>query len=175
MNEYDLDINVYNFEKWFSSVVLYKSYLRISTAGKLSELNTFNLRNNDTIFQGYHCKSGMAIFAWSVTWNYDCSPLKGPVKEKWKTETWESQELNDTYIYLIFLSREIDIKLCQTIPKRIYENILPYHVTRTPSNGSAVLLSRASVCITWPVYCTVIGGRSGHVISTYISQIYVLV
>ena len=37
-------------------------------------------------------------------------------------------------------------------------------MTRTPSNGSAVLLSRVSVCITLPVYCTAIGGSSGDVI-----------
>ena len=42
------------------------------------------------------------------------------------------------------------------------------HVTRTPTNGSAVLLSCVSVCITWPVYCTAIVGSSGHVIRTYI-------
>ena len=26
-------------------------------------------------FQGYHCKSGIAIFAWRVTWNYAYSPF----------------------------------------------------------------------------------------------------
>ena len=40
------------------------------------------------------------------------------------------------------------------------------HVTRTPTNGSAVF-SRVSVCITWPVYCTVIGGSSGHLIRKF--------
>ncbi len=30
----------------------------------------------------------------------------------------------------------------------------PEHVTRTPTNGSSVLLSRVSVCIMWIVYCT---------------------
>ena len=42
------------------------------------------------------------------------------------------------------------------------------HVTRTPTNGSAVLLSCVSVCITWPVYCTANVGSSGHMIRTYI-------
>ena len=32
----------------------------------------------------------------------------------------------------------------------------PEHVTRTPTNGSAVLLSRVSVCIMSPVYWNVI-------------------
>ena len=36
-------------------------------------------------------------------------------------------------------------------------------------------LSRAFVCITWPVYCTAIGGSSGHVVRTYILHVYVLV
>ena len=36
---------------------------------------------------------------------------------------------------MMFLSRE-------TIPKRIYQDIRPYHVTRTPSNGSAVYWPR---------------------------------
>jgi len=43
------------------------------------------------------------------------------------------------------------------------------------SNDSAVLLSRVSVCITWPVYCIAIGGSSGHLIRTYIFYICVLV
>ena len=54
--------------------------LRISTAGKhvqeLSEWNTFKTRKataSSTLltryrFQGYRCKSGIAIFAWRVTW-----------------------------------------------------------------------------------------------------------
>jgi len=50
----------------------------------------------------------------------------------------------------------------------------PEHVTRTPTNDSAVLLSHVSVCITWPVYCTVIGRSSCH-IRTYILHITVLV
>ena len=40
---------------------------------------------------------------------------------------------------------------------------------------STVLLSLVSVCIMWPVHCTVIGGISGHVIRMYILYIYVLV
>ena len=39
------------------------------------------------------------------------------------------------------------------------------HVTRTPTNCSAVLLSHVSVCI---IYCTAIGGSYGHVMRTYI-------
>ena len=61
--------------------------LRISTAGKhvqeLSEWNTFKTRKataSSTLltryrFQGYRCKSGIAIFAWRVTWNYAYSPF----------------------------------------------------------------------------------------------------
>ena len=37
-----------------------------------------------------------------------------------------------------------------------YSLCSPYYVTRTPTNGSAVLLSRVSVCIMSPVYCNVI-------------------
>jgi len=60
--------------------------------------------------------------------------------------------------------------------RHIIDNIIyTYHVIRTPTNGSAVLMSRVSVCIMWPVYCTVIGGSSGHVIRTYIFHVYVLV
>ena len=45
----------------------------------------------------------------------------------------------------MFLSRDIDIKLCQNYTKRIYMlDIRPYHVTRTPSNESAVYWSRAT-------------------------------
>ena len=40
------------------------------------------------------------------------------------------------------------------------------HVTRTPTNDSAGLLS--CVCITRPVYYTAIGGSYGHVIRKYI-------
>ena len=60
----------------------------------------------------------------------DFLSLKGTVKEKWKgvkDKTWESQELNDTYktsIYLMFLSREIDIKLCQNYTKKDICDIL---------------------------------------------------
>ena len=52
----------------------------------------------------------------------------------------------------------------------VIDNVImrPEQVTRTPTNGSAVLLSRVSVCITWPVYCTAIG----HVIRTYILHTY---
>ena len=45
------------------------------------------------------------------------------------------------------------------------------NATNTSNNGSAVLLSHAS--ITWPVYCTVIGGSSCYVILTYTLHIYV--
>ena len=55
-------------------------------------------------------------------------------------------------LYLMFLSWEIDIKLCQIYTKIWNLN----HMTRTPTNGSAVYWSRVSVCITWPVYCTLI-------------------
>ena len=40
----------------------------------------------------------------------------------------------------------------------MYSLYSPYYVTRTFTNVSAVSLSRVSVCITWPVYCTAIGG-----------------
>jgi len=40
------------------------------------------------------------------------------------------------------------------------------HVTRTPTNDSAGLLS--CVCITRPVYYTAIGGSYGHVLRKYI-------
>ena len=42
--------------------------------------------------------------------------------------------------------------------------IRPQHVTRTQTNGSAVFLSIVSFCILWPLFCTAIGGSSGHVI-----------
>ena len=32
------------------------------------------------------------------------------------------------------------------------------------NRSSTVLLSCVSICISWPVYCTTIGGSSGHVI-----------
>ena len=107
--------------------------------------------------------------------------------------------------YLMFLSREIHIKLWKkiilytirsikqiifnkyatTISQRslrnsslllllfefnindIIDNIFMRleHVTRTPTNCSAVLLSHVSVCI---IYCTAIGGSYGHVMRTYI-------
>ena len=38
----------------------------------------------------------------------------------------------------------------------------PDRVTRTPTDGSAVLLPCVSVGIKLPVYCTAIGGSSGH-------------
>ena len=58
--------------------------------------------------------------------------LKWTVKEKWKgvkNETWESQELNYTYkTSIMFLSREIDIKLCQIYTKmHIYVMNLSNH------------------------------------------------
>ena len=40
----------------------------------------------------------------------------------------------------------------------MYSLYSPYYVSRTPTTGSAVPLSRVSVCITWPVYCTVNSG-----------------
>ena len=56
----------------------------------------------------------------------------------------------------------------------IIDNIIyrPDHVTRTPTNGSAVLLSLVSVCITWSVYCTAIGGSSGHGRITHINRFW---
>ncbi len=48
----------------------------------------------------------------------------------------------------------------------------PEHVTRIPTNCSAVLLPRISVCITWTGYCTAIRGSSGQVILTYILHYY---
>ena len=48
-------------------------------------------------------------FKFLVIWRVYVRTFKGTVKEKWKgvqAETWESQELNDTYkTYLMFLSR----------------------------------------------------------------------
>ena len=44
----------------------------------------------------------------------------------------------------------------------------PEHVTGTPTNGNAVLLSRVSVCVTLPVYWTAIGGSFSHVIRKYV-------
>ena len=41
----------------------------------------------------------------------------------------------------MFLSREIDIKLCQNYTKSLYS---PYYVTKTLANGSAVYWSRVS-------------------------------
>ena len=43
----------------------------------------------------------------------------------------------------------------------IIDNIIHVSGTRTPTNGSAVVLSSVSVSITWPVFCTAIGGSSG--------------
>ena len=106
-------------------------------------------------------------------------------------------------VLYMFLSREIDIKnipkriyvrFCirfvilkksystnmQPIWKRRYSRgvwetlVCSYYylnATNTSNNGSAVLLSHAS--ITWPVYCTVIGGSSCYVILTYTLHIYV--
>ena len=91
--------------------------------------------------------------------------------------------------YLMFLTREIDIKLFQNYTKAyIYIRFCirfvvlnrPYstntqaiwkNVTRTPTNGSAVLLSRVSICIKWPINCTPFWGSSGHMIRT-LSYIY---
>ena len=43
------------------------------------------------------------------------------------------------------------------------------HVTRTPTNGSAVVMSHVSVCITWAVCCTVtFWSRDSDVYLTYI-------
>ena len=55
----------------------------------------------------------------------------------------------------------------------IIDNIImrPEHVTRTPTNGSAVLLSHVTSWITWPVHCTAIGGSSGHVVRIYLTYI----
>ena len=47
------------------------------------------------------------------------------------------------YNYLMFLSRDIDIKLCQLLYQIVnMYNIRSYHVTRTPSNDTAVYWSR---------------------------------
>ena len=76
--KYEYDINVFNFENdhfqlWFH----YQSDMRISTAGiyiyNLSELNFNNLIYRTLTllirqrFQGYHCKSGIVIYAWRIT------------------------------------------------------------------------------------------------------------
>ena len=50
----------------------------------------------------------------------------------------------------------------------------PEHVARTPTNGSAVLLSRVTSISRDQIYCTAIGGGSGHEIRTYILHINVL-
>ena len=44
-------------------------------------------------------------------------------------------------------------------------------MTTTPINGSVISLLRLSVCITWPVYWTAIGGSSNHMILSIISLI----
>ena len=51
--------------------------------------------------------------------------------------------------------------------------IRPDHVTRNPTNGSAVLLSSVSVCITWPDF-SAIGGSSGQSSKTS-ANIHVLI
>jgi len=85
-------------------------------------------------------------------------------KRQYPGGAWETQVCSYYYLNLIIF-----------ILIDIIDIIVPDHGTRTPTNGSAVLLSRVSVCITWPVYCIAIGGSSGHVIRTYVLHIYVLV
>ena len=63
----------------------------------------------------------------------------------------------------MFMSREIDIKLCQNLKKKTYISDF----------GSAVSLPRVSGCIPGPVYCTAIGGSSGDVIGIY--RLYVII
>ena len=54
-------------------------------------------------------------------------------------------------LYLLFL-----------FPTDFIHNLFlrPYYLTRNSTNGSAVLLSHISVFVTWPLYCTAIGGIS---------------
>ena len=51
--------------------------LFIKKLEKLTEINTISQRNVNILhllirsrFQGYHCKLGIAILAWRITWNY---------------------------------------------------------------------------------------------------------
>ena len=76
------DTLLFNLNCWFSFLVsLWLAYFLLSweTMEKLSELckkmtlsSTFLIRLR---FQGYLCKSVIAIFAWSVTGNYAYSPF----------------------------------------------------------------------------------------------------
>ena len=66
-------------------------------------------------------------------------------------------------LYLMFLSRETDLQLCQIYTKINIYTIL-YCLTRNSTNGSAVKWWRDTGGDTWPVYCSAIGDSSGHVI-----------
>ena len=86
-----------------------------------------------------------------ITFNKNATNLKTTISQRSLRNSSLLLLLFELYIILI------DIYL-------IILSIRPEHVTSTPTNGSALLLWRASVYITWPIYCTVIGGNSGHVI-----------
>ena len=71
-----------SFQLW----VPYKSDLHSSTAGthnpfkprKMTISSTFLIRLR---FQGYHCDSGIIIFAREVTLNQACSPFKDTLNQ----------------------------------------------------------------------------------------------
>ena len=57
---------------------------------------------------------------------------------------------------------------CKTV-SNFYDN--SYIYSRTPTNESAIYWSCVSVCINWPVYCTIIGWSSNNInIFNYIYQ-----
>ena len=94
---------------------------------------------------------------------------KGTAKENWKG--WKLITLaldpDPWKFYLMFLSREIDKKLCQIYTKILLYNIIYKFVIRHKnSHQSAVYWSRDTDRDMWKQYWTAIGGSSGDIIRT---------
>ena len=90
--------------------------------------------------------------------------FKGTVKKKWRGYNYRLKELNDTSIYLIFLSLEIDIKMCQNYTKtyicKIYVRIIwpdlppaavqyTSHALQTETRDNNTVLPLEGVLVTW--------------------------
>ena len=106
--KYELDINVFvslnclylfavSLRKWFAYFLLKRSNW------ETRRINIFSSHVNDDIFhilirlksQRYPCKSGIAIFAQRVTWNYAYSPFKGLKNKHFpQTHTFQFLHLN---------------------------------------------------------------------------------
>ena len=129
-----------------------------------------NIKN--TLFES-NSKVGASIFRKELILMH--IDVEGTVKKQWKEGIgWKlitlALDRDPWKFYLMFLSREIDINCVKIIQKFIFVKFRKSylnHVTRTITNGRVVYWSRVSACITWPLYCTVIGGISGKVIRTY--------